>query len=245
MVHRTGQHGWRSARSLTTSMLWSLGLKQWGRHAPLYQLPQQLMAWNAQRRKHGDMALSVQDLEAIRQMIRHAGAQSSAALQATLLDQWFFLAVGAIRVQSQTGSRTAWTLLEQSVHTQLASPAPQRLLSLGMLVTACICWMSSVQPYHAPAYSSTSPLEEVTATADPVTLSLLQLAYSKMKSGTCQLPQAAMLPEPQREAFMLFVTQGTVDVEHVERLREALGYVNCLYPQELMRPQGRDRLTRL
>jgi len=79
-------------------------------------------------------------------------------------------------------------------------------------------------------------IEASTSTADPVTISMLQLAYNKMKSGTCQLPQAAMLPERQRQAFLAFVNQGTIDVNNVENLRQAFGYVSCLYPQELMRP---------
>jgi hypothetical protein len=70
-----------------------------------------------------------------------------------------------------------------------------------------------------------------------VTISMLQLAYQKMQSGTCQLPQAAMLPIEQRTAFLMFVNKGSIDVNHVEDLRLALGYVNCLYPQQLMRPQ--------
>jgi hypothetical protein len=65
---------------------------------------------------------------------------------------------------------------------------------------------------------------------------MLLLAYNKMKSGTCQLPQAAMLPPEQRQAFLMFVNKGIVEVQHVENLRLALGYVNCLYPQELMHP---------
>jgi hypothetical protein len=65
-------------------------------------------------------------------------------------------------------------------------------------------------------------------------MSTLLLAYNKMKSGTCQLPQAAMLPPEQRQAFLRFVNNGVIEVQHVENLRMALGYVNCLYPQELM-----------
>ena len=76
----------------------------------------------------------------------------------------------------------------------------------------------------------------VASGTDPVTMSTLLLAYNKMKSGTCQLPQAAMLPPEQRQAFLMFVNKGIVEVQHVENLRLALGYVNCLYPQELMHP---------
>ena len=45
-----------------------------------------------------------------------------------------------------------------------------------------------------------------------------------------------MLPSEQRLAFLTFVNTGTIDIQHVQDLRQALGYVNCLYPQELMHP---------
>jgi hypothetical protein len=69
-------------------------------------------------------------------------------------------------------------------------------------------------------------------------MSMLVLAYNKMKSGTCQLPQAAMLPPEQRQAFLMFINKGVIEVKNVENLRLALGYVNCLYPQELMHAES-------
>jgi len=96
--------------------------------------------------------------------------------------------------------------------------------------------MTSKKGKVNPVQSQGVFVEVSASTADPVTISMLQLAYDKMKSGTCQLPQAAMLPERQRQAFLAFVNQGTIDVNNVENLRQAFGYVSCLYPQELMRP---------
>lgn len=80
--------------------------------------------------------------------------------------------------------------------------------------------------------------ETVKSDADPVTMSMLKLTYQKMQSGTCQLPQAAMLPPEQRHAFLLFINKGVVEVQNVENLRLAINYVTCLYPQELMHPTG-------
>lgn len=208
-----------------------------------------MAGWNRQRLAQGGASnvLTVQDIASIRQMIDRAQQQSVAPLSPTLLDQWFFLAVGAIQVQSQTGSNQAWHLFDQSVHSQLAPPAFQRSLSFGVVVSLCVVWIAFAPLKQKQMQPAMSPLETATdqqwgGTVDPVTLSLLNLAYQKMQNGSCQLPQAAMLPERQRQAFILFVTEGRVDVDQVEHLRQALGYVSCLYPQELMRPQGRDRL---
>ena len=246
IMKKTGQRGARSVKTYTLYGLWKLGLKHWCRHAPLYMLRQQLIAWNSQRMHvHGaNAALNTQDILHIRQLIEQAQHTANAELSPTLMDQWFFQAVGAIRVQSQTNVDTAWHLFDQSVHEQLGGQPFSRSLSFGLMVTLCVVWMTMVTPMHQPAQTEWSPLEETPfesgAIADPVTLSLLNLAYQKMQNGSCQLPQAAMLPDAQRQAFIMFVTKGKVDVDHVEQLRQALGYVSCLYPQELMRPQGRE-----
>ncbi|WP_029148561.1 hypothetical protein [Methylophilus sp. 5] len=251
IVNQTRQRYGRTCKAYATHGLWTLGLKQWGRHAPFYKLRDDLAGWNKQRLAQAGASnrLNVQDIATIRQKIDQAQQQSAAALSPTLLDQWFFLAVGAIQVQSQTGSGQAWQLFDQSVHSQLAPPALQRSLSFGLLVSVCVVWMAfaplkpkQVQPVWSPLEVATE--QPLGGTVDPVTMSLLNLAYQKMQNGSCQLPQAAMLPARQRQAFILFVTEGHVDVDQVEHLRQALGYVSCLYPQELMRPQGRDRLPR-
>jgi hypothetical protein len=249
IVNKTGKRYGRTLKAYAAHCLWNLGLKQWGKHAPFYMLRQQLMVWNTQRLRQlgAAAALSAQDISSIRLMLEQAQQHSMAQLSPTLLDQWFFLAIGAIQVQSQTGAEKAWHLFDQSIHSQLGNRAFNRSLSFGLLVTLCIVWMTITTPAYEAAPIESSPLEDMQAssgTADPVTISLLNLAYQKMQNGSCQLPQAAMLPEDQREAFMMFVREGKVDVDNVEHLRQALGYVSCLYPQELMRPQGRERIAR-
>lgn len=255
IVNKIGKRYARSVKTYAMYALWRIGLKQWCRHAPLYQLRRQLVSWNTQRLNTmgAAAALNMQDISHIRQLIEQAQQKAKTEISPTLLDQWFFQAIGAIRVQAQTGVDAAWYLFDQSVHEQLGGQSFSRSLSLGLMVTLSVVWMSMVTPIQPPVYTDASPLREEAPyesgkTADPVTLSLFNLAYQKMQNGSCQLPQAAMLPDAQRQAFIMFVTKGKVDVDRVEQLRQALGYVSCLYPQELMHPQtlmhpqGRERL---
>lgn len=247
-MNHTRQRYERICKAYAAHSLWAIGLKKWAKHAPLYRLRDNLVNWNRQRIQYAGAAsvLNMQDIAHIRQLIDKAQQQSTLPLSPALLDQWFFLAIGAVQVESQTSNSKAWHLFDQSIHSQLEKPRFYRSLSFGLIVSLCVTWMALSPIQHNQFKTEISPLESSeshsNAHADPVTLSLLNLAYQKMQSGSCQLPQAAMLPEVQRQAFILFVTEGKVNVEQVEPLRQALGYVSCLYPQELMRPQGRDRL---
>jgi hypothetical protein len=249
-MNHTRQRYERICKAYAAHGLWAIGLKKWAKHAPLYRLRNNLAGWNRQRIQQAGAAsvLNVQDISSIRQLIDQAQQQSTLPLSPALLDQWFFLAIGAVQVESQTASSKAWQLFDQSIHSQLEKPAFYRSRSFGLIVSLCVMWMAFAPVKQNQIQAELSPLEssvsQARGSADPVTLSLLNLAYQKMQNGSCQLPQAAMLPEVQRQAFIMFVTEGKVDTDQVEPLRQALGYVSCLYPQELMRPQGRDRLPR-
>jgi hypothetical protein len=175
-------------------------------------------------------------------MIHTATEKTAIKCTEVFLDQMLFLVIGAIQIQSQTGSDKAWTLVNQAVKDFVNTQKEKRMISIGLVVTALIVCLSAMTLMNVKVHSrhqelQDTPFEVASVTdADPVTISTLLLAYNKMKSGTCQLPQAAMLPPEQRQAYLLFVNKGTIEVQHVENLRLALGYVTCLYPQELMHP---------
>ena len=213
-------------------------------NAHLSRLSSQLNQWNAERisKKNGQsIDLSLDDVNALKELIQVAIEKTSIKYPEVVYDQLFFLTIGAIQIQSQTGSDKAWSLLNQSVQSHLNLQKEKRLFSLGLITTAifiCFTVMTIQHPktHHVDDTSQILITETVAGETDPVSMSMLLLAYNKMKSGTCQLPQAAMLPPDQRQAFLMFVNKGVVEVQHVENLRLALGYVNCLYPQELMHP---------
>lgn len=238
-------------KPLNTSYLSSLGLLKRltsyskASNANLLKLSSQLNHWNLERvikKANGQsLELTLDDVNAIKELIQTAINTASIKYSETIYDQLVFLTIGAIQVQSQTGSDKAWTLVNQSIQSHLSAQKNKRILSLSLLIATiliCLSVMTTPKPnvHHLDDTSQILPTETIASGTDPVSMSMLLLAYNKMKSGTCQLPQAAMLPPEQRQAFLMFVNKGVVEVNHVENLRLALGYVNCLYPQELMHP---------
>ena len=188
------------------------------------------------------LELSLDDVSTLKELIRVNIEKASRRHPEVFYDQLLFLTIGAIKIQSQTGSDKAWSLLNQSIRSHMTSQKGNRAFSIGLATVTMLMCMSAItlnnfSMRNTDKLTTKSPIEFSESDTDPVTISMLQLAYTKMKSGTCQLPQAAMLPTEQRQAFLMFVNKGSIDVNHVENLRLALGYVNCLYPQELMRPQ--------
>lgn len=224
-----------------------LALFRFGSNARLLGLSSHLSNWNIERvaKKRANALsheLSIEDVHALKAIIHTATDKSAFKCDEVFLDQMLFLVIGAIQVQSQTGSDKAWNLVNQSIKDFVSTQKEKRMISLGLVATALIVSLSAaslmnvkVQKHHSELQDTPFEVAAVTD-ADPVTISTLLLAYNKMKSGTCQLPQAAMLPPEQRQAYLLFVNKGTIEVQHVENLRLALGYVTCLYPQELMHP---------
>lgn len=187
--------------------------------------------------------LTLEDMNLLKDIIQTTINKAKAKYPEVMSDQLLFLAIGAIQIQTQTGSDKAWQLVNQSIQTFLNTQQKKRsflvvLSTTTLLITLSVMAILNSQMHHVRHKQSDSILSITEGATDPVTMSTLLLAYNKMKNGTCQLPQAAMLPPEQRQAFLNFVNNGTVEVQHVENLRLALGYVNCLYPQELMHPTG-------
>jgi len=245
-LYAENMSGWRFRELLSYSAIKNRVQNMRGANAAIVRLPKTLSTWNYERiskcaTNTGNASLSLDEVNAVRTLIEDTIRRSSIKNHAVFTDQLFFLTIGAIQIESQTHSSDAWKLLNKTIETHLKPKNERPLLLIGMMVTFLLVGMSAMQMTSKkskvnPVQSQSVFVEVSTSTADPVTISMLQLAYDKMKSGTCQLPQAAMLPERQRQAFLAFVNQGTIDVNNVENLRQAFGYVSCLYPQELMRP---------
>lgn len=238
---------WLSSTLVSLDIFRSFSLYRKGSNARLLALSKNLSNWNtertAQKLASGQaQQLSIEDVHALKEMIHSATHNAATKCSEVFLDQLLFLVIGAIQVQSQTGSDKAWSLVNQSIKDFVSTQKEKRMTTLGLVITTFVVCLSVMTLMNVKVHSrhnelQDTPFEVASVTdADPVTISTLLLAYNKMKSGTCQLPQAAMLPPEQRQAYLLFVNKGTIEVQHVENLRLALGYVTCLYPQELMHP---------
>lgn len=246
-------HSFQSLRLkfLNTSHLGSLGLFKrltsysTVSNANLLRLSNQLNHWNLERitkKANGQsLELMLDEVIVIKKLIQIAIRTASIKYSEAIYDQLVFLTIGAIQIQSQTGSDKAWALVNQSIQSHLNAQKNKLTFSLSLIIaTILICLSVTTIPktkvHHLDDTLQILPSETIASGTDPVSISMLLLAYNKMKNGTCQLPQATMLPPEQRQAFLRFINHGVVEVNHVENLRLALGYVNCLYPQELMHP---------
>jgi len=213
----------------------------------LLNLTLQLSNWNSHRitTNSHTQELSIDDVALIKRNIDSAINRSSAKYSDVFSDQLLFLVIGAIQIESQTNSYQAWHLVNQCIKNTIESNNEKRIFQLSIFSTPLLICLSAILISNSKINEMrNSPLsysvEESITETDPVTISMLELAFKKMKNGTCQLPQAAMLPIEQRSAYLNFINKGVIEVQHVENLRIALGYVNCLYPQELMHPRLPD-----
>lgn len=229
--------GWQWLRHIT-----QIGDKH--SNASLNALSSQIHQWNIARISTNHLqglaqSLSIEHVHALREIIHASMCKTAIQRPEIIADQLLFLAIGAIQIESQNGSSEAWQLVNRAIQ-KIATPkkdqAALRLSLISMLFA--LSTYIAINPHINPHdIAPSTPLAMVIGDApDPVTISMLELTYHKMKAGTCQMPQAAMLAPKQRHAFLMFVNAGTIDVHHVEDLRQALGYVNCLYPQVLMHP---------
>ena len=211
----------------------------------LLGLSLQLSQWNAARnaakminaRVHD---LSIEDVDLLKEIIHSEIKKTSVKHAEVVSDQILFLVIGAIQIQSQNQSADAWKLVDQSIQNFLKPAQDKRTLMLGLTATLIAAIFISVALLLRPPAKEQLVVAKPAAESfsagdtDAVTVSMLLVIYNKMKDGTCQLPQAAMLPQTQRAAYLAFINQGVVDVRHLADLKLALAYVNCLYPQQLM-----------
>jgi hypothetical protein len=215
-------------------------------NARLLRLSSQLNQWNTERvfTKQADgqpQDLSIEDVDFLKDTIHAEVSKASVKQPEVVSDQMLFLVIGAIQIQSQTGSDEAWRLVNRSMQSFVIPDNEKRTLLFGLVAATLVIYISTMTALNSKMHSiDNAPLNPPIITTDgmtdPVTISTLLLVYNKMKSGTCQIPQAAMLQPEQRQAFLRFINKGLIEVHDVENLKLALGYVNCLYPQELMHP---------
>ena len=210
----------------------------------LIGLSKTLSEWNTSRIgkvKNGKEAdLTINNIQTLKKLIENEVKKSKVNNIDVVTDQILFLFIGAIKLQIQNNSDKPWKLVDQSISNFLTyEKQPQKnLLLLSMLTIIVIIGFSfSFLNNHKnkSRIDSNNPLDISTINeSGSETVSSLVNLYEAMKSGDCQLPQAAMLQSGEREAFISFVNEGKVDIKTAPRLKNALNYATCLYPQKLM-----------
>ena len=200
--------------------------------------------WNATRigkvKNSKDADLSIDNIKSLKKLIKGEVRKSEVENMPVVSDQILFLFIGAIKLQIQNNSDKPWKLVNQSISNFLTpEQRPQTSFPFLMMLTIIVILgflFSSLNLYQTQVGDQANNLFNVATVNESGsrTVSSLVNLYEAMKTGDCQLPQAAMLQPAEREAFISFVNEGKVDINTASYLKNALLYTACLYPQKLM-----------
>jgi hypothetical protein len=200
-----------------------------------------LKKWNQERIENSlnntRSDLSEAQIDTLKQLVQVETSKLINKEADAVAEQILFLLIGAIKLQSENDSNNIWEMVDKGISTFIQ---PQRslssainLISITLLVIAFLA-ISANLALRKEVKSKAYPEEMYADESKNATVNNLVSLYNDMKKGSCQLPQAAMLQEKEREAFITFINEGLVNIDSAEDLKNALGHVNCLYPQKLM-----------
>lgn len=205
-----------------------------------------LNEWNAGRIgkvvKGEEADLSMSDVMVLRNLVHAEVSRLKLSDIETVSDQILFLVIGAIKLQIQSNSAQPWTLVNHSINAFIKPKSrPLRLYIMLFLLPLCagFAYMATQgslfnHKNNAGFFANENPTSAKFNEVGNNTVNNLIAIYNKMKEGDCQLPQVAMLQPQEREAYMMFIKDGKVDINTANDLKSALSHVSCLYPQKLM-----------
>lgn len=181
--------------------------------------------------------LSEAQIETLKQLVQVETSKLSNKEADVLAEQILFLLIGAIKLQSENDSNTMWEMVDKGIATfiqpQRSLSSAVNLISITLLIIALVA-ISANLALRKEIKNKAYPEEMYADESKNATVNNLVNLYNEMKKGSCQLPQAAMLQEKERETFITFINDGVVNIDSAEDLKNALAHVNCLYPQKLM-----------
>ncbi len=200
-----------------------------------------LKKWNQERIENSLNSsrsdLSEAQIDGLKQLVQVETSKLSNKEADVVAEQILFLLIGAIKLQSENDSNTMWEMVDKGIATfiqpQRSLSSAVNLISITLLVIALVA-ISANLALRKEIKNKAYPEEMYADESKNATVNNLVNLYNEMKKGSCQLPQAAMLQEKERETFITFINDGVVNIDSAEDLKNALAHVNCLYPQKLM-----------
>lgn len=204
-------------------------------HARLRGLTQLLSDWNRQREARTD--LTQQQVEVLQQLIHGETRKLKRDDADVLAEQILFLLIGALRRDPQQQSSQMWQMVNQGIDA-FVQPQQNVMQNSNFIFLLAIVLMLGLATSHLVLHKTPEaklyPDEISQSESRRATINSLVMLHEEMRKGFCQIPQAAMLENTQRESFIRFINQGQINIESADDLKKALSFVSCLYPQKLM-----------
>jgi hypothetical protein len=184
------------------------------------------------------------DIQALRTLIDGQVQNLDFKNKNQITEQILFMILGALKYHSQNDSHSKpWDLAGTSL--DLLFSQQQRIKNvnfsiMGLSIAAGLLAIWYFYPQRHPGNIQPRFVEntvylETASLPNPYVPSHLYSLREKMKSAVCQYPQAALLPQEQRNAYLTFIMTGQIAVVDLSNLQAALTQVHCEYMPPILK----------
>ncbi|MFJ5445978.1 hypothetical protein ACIKP9_07020 [Methylobacillus methanolivorans] len=185
--------------------------------------------------------IQAHDLELLRKLITPEVDKAGVPHQELITEQILMVLVGTLQMEARNDTSVSWTVAENAIEALLQNSKRSLFLRyvtplmacLGLLGVTIMGYQLIFPPKLEPKELPVEPLAitsldpQVPSPYVPSHFYTMRQDIAKLK---CQYPQAAMLPEAQRSAFLQFINTGEIAITDLTNLQLALSKVHCTYP---------------
>lgn len=185
------------------------------------------------------------DLEILRGLITSEISKIGAKHPDVVAEQVAMVIIGTLRMQVRNEGNVSWDIANNAIDALLAGSRRPTFKKYYLAVIAAAVGLVSYQFFLLPEIATKgieidklaiSPIDP--SIPSPYVPSHFYSMRENMEKMKCQFPQAMMLPEDQRSAFLTFIQSGEIALNELTQLQLALAKVHCTYPALTMPPAG-------
>ncbi|MCB5190772.1 hypothetical protein LG198_08545 [Methylobacillus arboreus] len=191
--------------------------------------------------RQGIEKIQTDDLELLRQLITPEVNKAGVPQSDSIAEQILMVLVGTLQMEARKDASVSWPIAVSAIEALLQNSKRSLVLRYAAPIVGALFFATtgliSYQFFFLPKVTSKPiPVEllaivpEDPKVPNPYVPSHFYTMRQNMEKMKCQFPQAAMLPEEQRSAFLNFINTGEIALTELTSLQLALSKVHCTYP---------------
>lgn len=180
------------------------------------------------------------DLDYLKRLITPEVKKAGIPHHALVAEQILMVLIGTLQMEARNEKSVSWNVATSAIKALLQNSQRSLILRYAMpmvgIMMLGVGGLIGYQLFLIP----TIPLKEIqmeplaiapenAQIPSPYVPSHFYTIRRDMEEMKCQFPQAMMLPEAQRSAFLGFINTGEIALSELTNLQMALSKVNCAY----------------
>ncbi|MFL9709188.1 hypothetical protein [Methylobacillus sp. Pita1] len=185
--------------------------------------------------------IQADDLELLRQLIKPEVSKAGVPQSELIAEQILMVLVGTLQMEARNDASVSWPIAVNAIEALLQNSKRSLALRYAAPMLGAFFFAATgligYQFFFLPKVTSQPlPVEPLAIAPEdpkvpsPYVPSHFYTMRQNMEKMKCQFPQAAMLPEAQRSAFLNFINTGEIALTELTHLQLALSKVHCTYP---------------